>query len=158
LVRTVVQLGADCYPVNTIAIAKLNDEQHFPRLYITPHRTPPNRTAPDRTRPDRTAPHPSVAPHMPRPRDNDNTKGLSLDVDEFLEQERRRERALKMQDAIRRGRTTPVAIRLDRFTLRRLKSLAALRNTGYQTLLKQFVVERLYEEERRAGIIDARGR
>jgi hypothetical protein len=57
---------------------------------------------------------------MPRPRDNDNTKGLSLDVDEFLEQERRRERALKMQDAIRR--------------------------------------ERLYEEERRAGVIDARGR
>ena len=95
---------------------------------------------------------------MPRPRDNDNTKGLSLDVDEFLEQERRRERALKMQDAIGRGRTTPVAIRLDRFTLRRLKALAALRNTGYQTLLKQFVVERLYEEERRAGIIDARGR
>jgi hypothetical protein len=95
---------------------------------------------------------------MPRQRDNDNTKGLSLDVDEFLEQERRRERALKMQDAIRRGRTTPVAIRLDRFTLRRLKALAALRNTGYQTLLKQFVVERLYEEERRAGIIDTRGR
>jgi len=95
---------------------------------------------------------------MPRPRHNDNTKGLSLDVDEFLEQERRRERALKMQDAIRRGRTTPVSIRLDRFKLRRLKSLAALRNTGYQTLLKQFVVERLYEEERRAGIIDARGR
>jgi hypothetical protein len=42
--------------------------------------------------------------------------------------------------------------------LRRLKALAALRNTGYQTLLKQFVVERLYEEERRAGIIDASGR
>ena len=32
-------------------------------------------------------------------------------------------------------------------------ALAALRNTGYQTLLKEFVVERLYEEEKREGII-----
>ena len=36
----------------------------------------------------------------------------------------------------------------------RLKTLATLHNTGYQTLLKEFVVERLYEEEKRAGIID----
>jgi predicted DNA binding CopG/RHH family protein len=50
-------------------------------------------------------------------------------------------------------RTTPVAIRFDQLTLARLKALAALRNTGYQTLLKEFVVERLYEEEKRAGII-----
>ncbi len=91
---------------------------------------------------------------MPAADERDNTKRLTLDPDVFLEQERRRERALKMQDAIRPGRTTPIAIRLDRFTLRRLKSLAALRNIGYQTLLKQFVVERLYEEEKRAGIID----
>lgn len=91
---------------------------------------------------------------MPRRDDVDNTKWLSLDPATFVEQEKRRERALKMQNAIRPGRTTPIAIRLDRFTLRRLKSLAALRNTGYQTLLKEFVVERLYEEEKRAGIID----
>ena len=52
-----------------------------------------------------------------------------------------------------KGRTIPVAIRFDRFTLRRLKALAALRNTGYQTLLKEFVIERLYEEEKRVGII-----
>jgi hypothetical protein len=50
-------------------------------------------------------------------------------------------------------RTTPVAIRFDQLTLARLKALAALRNTGYQTLLKEFVVERLYEEEKRQGII-----
>jgi predicted DNA binding CopG/RHH family protein len=81
--------------------------------------------------------------------------GVTFDPDEFFEQESRREKARRMQDTQRiGGRTTPVAIRLDQFTLRRLKTLAALRNTGYQTLLKEFVVERLYEEERREGIID----
>jgi len=89
-----------------------------------------------------------------RPGEVDPSKGLSLDPDIFLEQQARRERALQMQDAIRPGRTTPIAIRFDQFTLMRLKALAALRNTGYQTLLKEFVIERLYEEEKREGIID----
>ncbi len=80
-------------------------------------------------------------------------KGLSLDPEEFLEQHARRRKAIEMQDVIRPGRTTPIAIRLDQFTLTRLRALAALRNTGYQTLLKEFVVERLYEEEKREGII-----
>ena len=84
----------------------------------------------------------------------DPTKGLSLEPDEFLEQQARRAKVLQMQDAIRPGRTTPIAVRFDQFTLRRLKALAALHNKGYQTLLKEFVVERLYEEEKRAGIID----
>jgi predicted DNA binding CopG/RHH family protein len=84
----------------------------------------------------------------------DPTKGLSLEPDQFHEQQARREKILSMQDAIRPGRTTPIAIRFDQFTLERLKALAALHNTGYQTLLKEFVVERLYEEEKRAGIID----
>jgi hypothetical protein len=61
-----------------------------------------------------------------------------------------------MQDTVRiGGRTTPIAVRFDQFTLKRLKTLAALRNTGYQTLLKEFVVERLYEEEQLEGIIDS---
>ncbi len=81
--------------------------------------------------------------------------GLRFDPDEFHEQELRREKIIKMQDAIRPGRTIPVAIRFDQFTLRRLKTLATLHNTGYQTLLKAFVLERLYEEEKRAGIIDS---
>jgi hypothetical protein len=89
-----------------------------------------------------------------RPGEVDPVKGLSMDPDEFFEQEARREKALRMQDRVRPGRTTPVAVRFDRFTLRRLKTLAAARNTGYQTLLKEFVVERLYEEEKREGIID----
>jgi hypothetical protein len=54
---------------------------------------------------------------------------------------------------VRPGRTTPIAVRFDRFTLKRLQAVAALRNKGYQTLLKEFVVERLYEEEKREGII-----
>jgi hypothetical protein len=88
-----------------------------------------------------------------RPGEVDPTKRLSLDPDEFFEAQARREKVLRMQDMIRPGRTTPIAIRFDRFTLERLKALAALRNTGYQTLLKEFVVERLYEEEKRQGII-----
>ncbi len=91
---------------------------------------------------------------MPRATDVDTTKGLSSNPDEFFESQERRERALRMQDIVRPSRTTPIAIRFDQFTLMRLKSLAASRNTGYQTLLKEFVVERLYEEEKRAGIID----
>jgi hypothetical protein len=91
---------------------------------------------------------------MPRPNEVDPVKGLSMDPEQFLQQHARREKALEMQDLVRPGRTTPIAIRFDQFTLTRLKALAALRNTGYQTLLKEFVVERLYEEEKRAGIID----
>jgi hypothetical protein len=88
-----------------------------------------------------------------RPGEVDPVKGLSLDPDEFLAAQAKREKALRMQDMIRPGRTTPIAVRFDQFTLMRLKSLAAARNTGYQTLLKEFVVERLYEEEKREGII-----
>ncbi len=92
---------------------------------------------------------------MPTNKDEvDPTKGLSLDPYEFQEQQARREKILAMQDAVRPGRTTPIAIRFDQFTLQRLKALAALHNTGYQTLLKEFVVERLYEEEKRAGIVE----
>jgi hypothetical protein len=86
--------------------------------------------------------------------DVEPTKGLSFDPDLFLEQQARREKALAMQDVVRPGRTTPIAVRFDQFTVTRLKALAALRNTGYQTLLKEFVIERLYEEEKRAGIIE----
>jgi hypothetical protein len=97
-----------------------------------------------------------MPPKTPRRRTHevDPSKGLSGDPDEFLAQQARREKILRMQDLIRPGRTTPIAIRFDQFTLTRLKALAAQRNTGYQTLLKEFVIERLYEEEKRAGIID----
>jgi hypothetical protein len=76
-----------------------------------------------------------------------------MDPDEFFKQQARREKILAMQDTVRPARTTPVAVRFDQFTLKRLKALAVLHNKGYQTLLKEFVVERLYEEEKRTGII-----
>jgi predicted DNA binding CopG/RHH family protein len=52
-----------------------------------------------------------------------------------------------------RPRTKPVSVRLDDNVLRRMKRLAETKNKGYQTLLKEFVSERLYEEEKREGIV-----
>ena len=47
----------------------------------------------------------------------------------------------------------PVSLRLEDDTVRRLRVLAAKKGTKYQTLLKQFVTERLYEEEKREGLV-----
>jgi hypothetical protein len=52
-----------------------------------------------------------------------------------------------------RPRTKPVAVRFDSDTLSRLKTLARKKRKGYQTLLKEFVMERLYEEEKRDALI-----
>jgi hypothetical protein len=92
---------------------------------------------------------------MPRPDEAEPVESSSTDPDELVKQQAKREKIVRGQDAARPGRTTPIAIRFDQFTLRRLKALATMRNTGYQTLLKQFVVERLYEEEKREGIIES---
>jgi hypothetical protein len=73
---------------------------------------------------------------------------------ELAEAQERNERGHATRPPRPRGRTTPIAVRFDEFTIKRLKDLAARRNTGYQTLLKEFVVERLYEEEKRERIID----
>lgn len=42
-----------------------------------------------------------------------------------------------------------ITVRFDTDTLDRLQTLARQRHKGYQTLLKQFVLERLYEEEKK---------
>ncbi|HCP61233.1 MAG TPA: hypothetical protein DIU14_02000 [Actinobacteria bacterium] len=52
-----------------------------------------------------------------------------------------------------RPRTKPIALRFDEDLILRAKALASRRGKGYQTLLKEFVVERLYEEEQREGIV-----
>jgi predicted DNA binding CopG/RHH family protein len=52
-----------------------------------------------------------------------------------------------------RPRTRSVAVRFDDSTLQRMKVLARHRHKGYQTLLKEFVMERLYEEEKREGLV-----
>jgi len=57
------------------------------------------------------------------------------------------------ESTARSARTHPVAIRFDDSTLDRVRALARRRHKGYQTLLKEFVVERLYEEEKREGMV-----
>lgn len=42
-----------------------------------------------------------------------------------------------------------ITVRFDTDTLERLQHLARQKHKGYQTLLKQFVIERLYEEEKK---------
>lgn len=56
------------------------------------------------------------------------------------------------------GRPAAVAlsVRVEADTLRRLRALAAVKGTKYQTLLKAFVQERLYEEEQREGLVRRR--
>jgi hypothetical protein len=51
------------------------------------------------------------------------------------------------------SRTRPAVVRLEPEVLRRLKALAARKHKDYQTLLREFVVERLSEEEEREGLI-----
>lgn len=54
---------------------------------------------------------------------------------------------------IRPRKSRPTSIRLGTDLERRLRHLAELKGTSYQTLLKEFVLERVYEEEKRLGII-----
>ncbi|MHB1627624.1 MAG: CopG family antitoxin [Bacilli bacterium] len=49
----------------------------------------------------------------------------------------------------RRTEARAITIRMDIDTLDRLQKSAAKKHKGYQTLLKQFVIERLYEEEKK---------
>jgi len=50
-------------------------------------------------------------------------------------------------------RSGPIAVRFEDDTVARLKTLAERKGMGYQTLLKTFVQERLYEEEKREGVL-----
>jgi uncharacterized protein (DUF4415 family) len=51
-----------------------------------------------------------------------------------------------------RSPSSPVTIRLESDVLHRLRSLAAAKGIGYQTLLKRFITERLFAEEERLGV------
>lgn len=50
--------------------------------------------------------------------------------------------------------TDPTSLRLDPDTLRRIEAVALKKGTDPLALAKEFVVERLYEEERREGLLD----
>lgn len=51
-------------------------------------------------------------------------------------------------DLPRRGRTKTISIRLEHDLLDRIQEVAAKKHIGYQTLMKQFLIERVYEEEK----------
>lgn len=84
--------------------------------------------------------------------ESDEAAQVQLEA-ELAEADQRERRGHATRPARARGRTTPIAVRFDEFTIKRLKQLAEQRNTGYQTLLKEFVIERLYEEEKREGTV-----
>jgi predicted DNA binding CopG/RHH family protein len=54
---------------------------------------------------------------------------------------------------ITRPRKGSVSVRMENDLVNRLKALAAVKGIGYQTLLRQFVADRVYEEEKREGIL-----
>jgi len=54
---------------------------------------------------------------------------------------------------ITRPRKGSVSVRMENDLVNRLKDLAAIKGIGYQTLLRQFVADRVYEEEKREGIL-----
>ena len=53
----------------------------------------------------------------------------------------------------KRTEARTITIRMDGDILERLQELAEKKHKGYQTLLKQFVIERLYEEEKRMHVL-----
>lgn len=58
--------------------------------------------------------------------------------------------------ATRQPRSRPLSVRFDEETIQRLRTVAEKKHKGYQTLLKEFVTERLYEEEKREGLLEKR--
>lgn len=101
---------------------------------------------------DRAADNDIFSPEAEKKAGEKAIKQFEAELAVAHEREARRRKIPK--EALGKGRTTPIAVRFDEFTLKRLRVLAARRNTGYQTLLKEFVVERLYEEEKREGLVE----
>lgn len=52
-------------------------------------------------------------------------------------------------DLPRRGGSKSISIRLDQDLLSRLQKVAKRKHIGYQTLMKHFLIERVYEEEKK---------
>ncbi|KKK40095.1 hypothetical protein WQ57_01255 [Mesobacillus campisalis] len=53
----------------------------------------------------------------------------------------------------RKQSTRPINLRIENDLLVRLQKIADIKQIPYQTLLKQFVAERVYEEEKREKIL-----
>ena len=54
---------------------------------------------------------------------------------------------------VRTTESPKISLRIEQDVVKRLKVLARKKQMGYQTLLKSFVIERLYEEEKREGVV-----
>ena len=54
---------------------------------------------------------------------------------------------------VRPPKSNPISLRLSVDLERRLRVLAEKKGTTYQTLMKEFVLERVYEEEKRLGLV-----
>ena len=52
-------------------------------------------------------------------------------------------------DLPKRSPSKTISLRLETDLLNRLQYIASCKGMGYQTLLKQFLIERTYEEERK---------
>lgn len=58
------------------------------------------------------------------------------------------------EETITRPPKAAISVRMEDDLVRRLEALAAVKGVGYQALLRQFVAERVYEEEKREGLLD----
>ena len=96
-------------------------------------------------------------PELPPARERSLNTDLPEDVMDKL-RELAREQGVSVRRLLRglepkRKRSNPIAVRFEDDTVARLKTLAERKGMGYQTLLKAFVQERLYEEEKREGVV-----
>lgn len=57
------------------------------------------------------------------------------------------------EKTITRPPKAAISVRMERDLVNRLKVLSGKKGVGYQTLLRQFVADRVYEEEKREGIL-----
>ena len=57
------------------------------------------------------------------------------------------------EKTVTRPRKGTISLRMEDDLVNRLKALAVVKGVGYQTLLRQFVADRVYEEEKREGIL-----
>lgn len=59
----------------------------------------------------------------------------------------------KLQEARAKHKSRNITLNLNEALEQRIRQLAEIEGVGYQTLIKQFVLERTYQEEVRRGIV-----
>ncbi len=78
---------------------------------------------------------------------------VSEELLETFEARSGRDRLPPREKTVTRPRKGTISVRMENDLVNRLRVLAAVKGVGYQTLLRQFVADRVYEEEKREGII-----